>query len=67
MDDGSGLRDLGVALGLVLVLEGVMYALAPGLARRMAEEVRSIDEEALRKLGLGALFVGVAVVWWVRG
>lgn len=61
------MSDLIVALGLVLVLEGVVYGGFPNLARRLAAEVLSMPENALRIGGLVAAAIGVVIVWLVRG
>jgi uncharacterized protein YjeT (DUF2065 family) len=60
-------RDFLTAIGLVLVVEGVVYGGFPGLARKLAGEVLSMPENALRLAGLVAIAVGVGVVWLVRG
>ncbi|MEO4000105.1 DUF2065 family protein [Mesorhizobium sp. CAU 1732] len=60
------MSDLLVALGLVLVIEGVLYGGLPHLAKRLAAEVLSMPEQALRVGGLLAVAVGVAIVWLVR-
>ncbi len=59
--------DLLTALGLVLVIEGVLYGGLPRLARRLAAEVLSLPEPALRIGGMVSLALGVLVVWLVRG
>lgn len=59
--------DLLTALGLVLAIEGVAYALAPGLLKRMFEAARFVDETAFRLGGLAALLTGVGLVWLARG
>lgn len=59
--------DLLTALGLVLVIEGVLYALAPGAMKRVAEQASSLGENELRMAGLVALSLGVGVVWLIRG
>ena len=59
--------DLGVALGLVLVLEGLVYSLFPGAARKMAEEVPKMPDSKLRNFGLVLLGAGVFFVWMIRG
>lgn len=59
--------DLLVAVGLVLVIEGVVYGGFPTLAKRLAVEVLSIPENRLRTAGMIAMVVGVAIVWLVRG
>lgn len=59
--------DLLVAVGLVLVIEGVVYGGFPTLAKRLAVEVLSMPENRLRTAGMIAMVVGVAIVWLVRG
>jgi uncharacterized protein YjeT (DUF2065 family) len=59
--------DLLVALGLVLVIEGVLYGGLPQLAKRLAADVLSMPEQVLRVAGLVAIAAGVAIVWLVRG
>ncbi len=59
--------DLAAAIGLVLVVEGVLYGGFPSLARRLAAEVLSMPENRLRAAGMIAMVAGVSVVWLVRG
>ena len=61
------MNDLLVALGLVLVLEGVAYAAFPGGMKRMLVEMLAQPEARLRTAGLVAAFAGLALVWLVRG
>ena len=61
------MSDFVVALGLVLVIEGVLYGGLPGLAKRLASEVQSMPEQALRVGGVMAVVFGVLIVWLVRG
>jgi uncharacterized protein YjeT (DUF2065 family) len=60
-------QDFLAAIGLVLVIEGVVYGGFPGLARKLATEVLSLPENALRIAGLAAIAIGVGLVWLVRG
>jgi uncharacterized protein YjeT (DUF2065 family) len=60
-------RDFLAAIGLVLVIEGLVYGGFPGLARKLAAEVLSMPENALRLGGLAAIAAGVGIVWLVRG
>jgi uncharacterized protein YjeT (DUF2065 family) len=59
--------DFLAAMGLVLVIEGLVYCGFPGLAKRLASEVLTTSESALRIGGLAAIAIGVGVVWMVRG
>ncbi|MEX1236561.1 MAG: DUF2065 domain-containing protein [Roseovarius sp.] len=55
-----------LALGLVLIVEGLVYALAPGIIDRMLEALRAIPVETRRLLGLAAMAAGVALVWLAK-
>ena len=55
-----------LALGLVLVVEGLIYALAPSLIEQLLAALRAIPEDARRLVGLGAIALGLLLVWWAR-
>ena len=61
------MSDLGVGLGLVLVVEGLIWALAPSLGQRMLEAAAATPHQSLRIAGTSAVAAGVLVVWLVRG
>ncbi|BAV46129.1 hypothetical protein MesoLj113a_37790 [Mesorhizobium sp. 113-1-2] len=61
------MQDFFAAIGLVLVIEGLVYGGFPSLARKLAGEVLSMPENALRIAGLVAIAIGVGIVWLVRG
>jgi uncharacterized protein YjeT (DUF2065 family) len=60
------MNDFLVGVGLVLVIEGLLWALAPGLAARLLELAATTPEQQLRTGGAVAVAVGVLVVWLVR-
>jgi uncharacterized protein len=60
-------QDFLAAIGLVLVVEGLVYGGFPGLAKKLAGEVLSMPENSLRIVGLAAIVIGVGIVWLVRG
>jgi hypothetical protein len=60
------MRDLLTALALILVIEGVVYALFPELAKRLAMRTTQTPSQALRIGGLIAAFLGVFLVWALR-
>jgi uncharacterized protein len=64
---GFGIFDLATALGLILVLEGLLLALAPDLLKRLVAEMLAHSAQSLRLVGLLSAAVGVFVVWLVRG
>ena len=58
--------DLVTALGLVLVIEGLLYAFVPGHLKAVMALMQSIPEDSLRLGGLLATALGVALVWLAR-
>lgn len=52
-----------LALGLVLLLEGLAYALAPWLIERMLEAMRALPDHAVRQLGGLAMVLGLVLIW----
>lgn len=65
MIDGP-LRDLGLALALILVIEGLLYALFPGAMHRLMTLALSQPPGIMRWMGLAAAALGVALVWLVQ-
>lgn len=61
------MEDFLAALGLVFVIEGLIFAAFPAQAKRAMASVVETPEGALRLIGLGSAVVGVIVVWLVRG
>ncbi len=54
------------AIGLVFVIEGLLYALAPGRLKSMMAMAEQLPEEMLRTGGLLSIGAGVAIVWVAR-
>lgn len=61
------MNDLLIGLGLVLVFEGLIWALIPSSAINLLEAAKQTPEPMLRAFGLLAVALGVVVVWFVRG
>lgn len=61
------MSDFLAAIGLVLVVEGLVYGGFPALARKLAAEVLATPDNVLRVGGLVAIAAGVGIVWLVRG
>lgn len=61
------MEDLAAALGLMLVIEGALYALFPDAMRRMMAVIIMEPPATLRTAGLFAAAVGFALVALVRG
>jgi uncharacterized protein YjeT (DUF2065 family) len=55
-----------LGLGLVLVIEGLVFALAPSRLDEVADLIRRIPPETRRLMGLTAVAIGVLLVWLAR-
>jgi uncharacterized protein YjeT (DUF2065 family) len=56
-----------VALGLVLVIEGLLFAAFPGFAKRLAASALESPETSLRIAGIVSAVFGVVLIWLMRG
>ena len=60
------MRDFATAIALILVIEGILYALLPDAMKRLAVRTMSTPAQALRTAGLIAACLGVVLVWVLR-
>ena len=58
--------DLAAALGLVLVVEGILPFLSPRGIRRALERMIAMDDATLRFAGAASMLAGVVVLWLAR-
>ena len=61
------MSELVVAVGLFLIIEGLIYAIAPQFIRKMALLLPQIPDRQLRNSGLAAMIIGLGLVWLIRG
>ncbi|MGI9387611.1 MAG: DUF2065 domain-containing protein [Methyloligellaceae bacterium] len=61
------MTDLIVGVGLVLVIEGLLWALFPNIAGRLLEIAAQSSEFSLRTGGAVAVAIGVLIIWFIRG
>ena len=54
------------ALGLVLAIEGALYALFPDGMKRMMAIALSQTSSRIRSIGLVMAIIGLGVVWLIR-
>lgn len=55
-----------LAIGLVLVVEGLAFALAPSRMEELLAAIAAIPPETRRLIGLLAVALGVGLVWAAR-
>jgi len=59
-------RDLGVAMCLVLVIEGIVPFLYPRRWRHMALSLAEVDDRTMRLAGLASMVAGTVLLYLVR-
>lgn len=55
-----------VALGLVFVIEGIVFAAMPGPAKRALVAIVESQEQFLRVVGIVSAVVGLVIIWLAR-
>ena len=60
------MSDFLTGIAFFLIIEGLVYALAPSVLKRLAELLPQIPENQLRLSGLFAVALGVLMVWFLR-
>mgnify|MGYP006183174097 CR=1 FL=1 len=58
--------DLGTALALVLVIEGLLPLLSPRNFRQAMLAAVKLNDRVLRTIGIGSMTIGVLLLYWVR-
>jgi uncharacterized protein YjeT (DUF2065 family) len=61
------MSDFIVALGLVFVIEGLVFCAFPATAKRAMESVQQTPDTMLRTVGIVSAVVGIVLIWAIRG
>ena len=60
------MRELIVAFGLLLFIEGILYALFPSKMKNMLKKIDTVKEGQLRSGGLIFAIIGFFIIWYVK-
>ena len=60
------MKELVIALGLLLFIEGILYALFPSKMKNMLKKIDIIKESQLRSGGLIFAIIGFLIIWYVK-
>ena len=60
------MRELIIAFGLFLFIEGILYAIFPSKMKNMLKAIDKINEGQLRSGGLIFAIIGFFIVWYVK-
>ena len=60
------MKEIIVAFGLFLFIEGVLYALFPSKMRNMLEKLKLMKDAQLRFGGIIFALVGFLIIWYMK-
>ena len=60
------MRELIIAFGLFLFIEGILYALFPSKMKNMLLKLSEINNGQLRSGGLVFALIGFIIIWFIK-
>ena len=60
------MKELIIAFGLFLFIEGIIYALFPSKMKNMLKKKETIKDSQLRTGGLIFAIIGFFIVWYIK-
>ena len=60
------MKELIIAFGLFLFIEGILYALFPSKMKNMLLKLNEINNSQLRTGGLIFAIIGFAIIWYIK-
>ena len=60
------MKELIIAFGLLLFIEGILYALFPSKMKNMLKSIEKFEPTQLRIGGLIFALIGFGIIWYVK-
>ena len=60
------MKELIIAFGLFLFIEGILYALFPSKMKNMLKKMELIKDSQLRSGGLVIAVIGFIIIWYIK-
>ena len=60
------MKELIIAFGLFLFIEGILYALFPAKMKNMLKKLELVKDSQLRTGGLIFAVIGFLIVWYIK-
>ena len=60
------MKELIIAFGLFLFIEGILYALFPGKMKNMLQKLEMVKDSQLRTGGLIFALIGFLIIWYIK-
>tara|TARA_Y100000590_G_scaffold292742_1_gene329598 strand:- start:494 stop:679 length:186 start_codon:yes stop_codon:yes gene_type:complete len=60
------MKELIIAFGLFLFIEGILYALFPAKMKSMLQRLNEVNDSQLRTGGLLFAIIGFIIIWYFK-
>ena len=60
------MKELIIAFGLFLFIEGILYALFPSKMKRMLQKLNEVNNNHLRTGGFMFAVIGFIIIWYLK-
>ena len=60
------MKELIIAFGLFLFIEGILYALFPSKMKNMLSKLNEVNDNQLRTGGLIFAIIGFVIIWYLK-
>ena len=60
------MKELIIAIGLLLFIEGMLYALFPSKMKNMLKSIEKLPTNQLRIVGLVVAIIGFIIIWYFK-
>ena len=60
------MKELIIAFGLFLFIEGILYALFPSKMKNMLSKLNEVNDSQLRSGGLVFVVIGFLIIWYLK-
>ena len=60
------MKELIIAFGLFLFIEGILYALFPSKMKNMLSKLNEVNDSQLRTGGLVFAIIGFIIIWYLK-
>ena len=60
------MKELIIAFGLFLFIEGILYAIFPSKMKNMLKKLNEVNDNQLRYGGLTFAIIGFLIIWYMK-
>ena len=60
------MKELIIAFGLFLFIEGIFYALFPSKMKSILSKLKDINEKQMRSGGIIFALIGFIIIWYMK-